>query len=121
MAIAFDHSYDYTCFMELVYEFDATQKEKIEKKIRQKLKYHKLGAYDAERVEYIRTLKNDLQAEIGLYKNSEYYSKSASEFTVMADFNMVQMTADYSARYNKIEAKDMTAIIGFALYYFYER
>ena len=41
-----------------------TEKKEIEAKIIRKLKYYNLGKFDLEKVEYLRTIKNDLFSEI---------------------------------------------------------
>ncbi len=63
-----DQTYDFICFSDLAYEFDIAEKKKIENKIRRRLKYYGLGMFDSDRVEMIRTLKNQLLAEFRDYK-----------------------------------------------------
>jgi len=59
MAEKSEHTYDYVCFGDLVYEFDFSDLKEAEKKIKRKLKDYGLGKYDQNRVEYVRSLKNE--------------------------------------------------------------
>ncbi|MCB0515981.1 MAG: hypothetical protein KDD49_07945, partial [Bacteroidetes bacterium] len=106
---------------DLAYEFDFSDKKEIEKKIKRKIKYYNLGDYSQERVEYIRTLKNDLYREISLQTKSKYFSKSNSNFADLKDFKFEQMTADYCKKYNKITELDMSGIVNFAIYLYHMR
>lgn len=71
-----ERSYDYTCFTDLANEFGSSNPKDAEKKIKQRLKYYKLGDYNQERVDYLRLLKTDLYNEISLYSKSKYFNKS---------------------------------------------
>lgn len=114
-------TYDYVCFSDLVYERDSRDSKDVEKKIKRRLKYHHLAAYDQERVEYIRDLKDDLRREISLQSQSTYYQKSDSKYTDVSDFNIEKMTSDYLETYTKINDSDMAQIIKFAVYIYYMR
>jgi len=114
-------TYDFICFSDLVYEFDPSQKKVIEKKIRRRLKYHKLDVYDQDRVDYIRKLRNDLATEIGLNSASRYYQKSSGKYADRADFNIHQMVVDFCASFSRINNDEMTDLINFAIYIFYLR
>ena len=70
MAQKSEQSYDYICFSDLAYEVDFSDPREIEKKIKRRLKYYNLASYDQERVDYIRQLKNELNAEISLHSKS---------------------------------------------------
>lgn len=114
-------TYNFICFTDLVYEFDFSDKKEIEKKIKRRLRYHKLGDYSQARVDYIRTLKNDLYAEISSGTKSKYFSKSKSNYADLNDFNIEGMTADYSKKYGQVEEKEMTDMINFAIYLYHTR
>lgn len=114
-------TYDFICFSDLVYEFNLSQKKVTEKKIRRRLKYYKLDPYNQQRVDYIRKLRNDLAAEIGLNSASLYYQKSNGIYAGLDDFNIHQMVADYCARFPDIDNAEMHAMINFALYTFHLR
>ena len=114
-------TYDFICFTDLAYEFDLTKKKEIEKKIKGRLKYHKLGDYKQERVDYIRQLKDDLCSEISDPRKSKYYHNSKSMYAVLEDFNVVQMTADYNKKYNKVNKTELIGMINFAIYLYYLR
>jgi hypothetical protein len=114
-------TYDFICFTDLVYEFDFSDKKEIEKKIKRRLKYYKLGDYSQTRVDYIRTLKNDLYAEISSGTKSKYSSKSKSNYADLNDFNVEGMAADYAKKYGQVEKKEMANMINFAIYLYHMR
>lgn len=114
-------TYDFICFSDLAYEFIFSDKKEIEKKIKRRLKYHKLGDYNQERVDYIRGLKDDLYKEINLQTKSKYFSKSKSNFADLEDFKFEKMTSDYLEKYDKINESDMKGILNFAIYIYYMR
>lgn len=116
-----NQTYDYICFTDLVYEFQPAQQKAIETKLKRRLKYHKLGAYNQARVDYIRKLKNELCAEITAASASKYYTASESGFAEMRDFNTALMNAEYGAKYTEIDADELSAMIGFAIYSYYLR
>ncbi|MFT3918896.1 hypothetical protein [Cloacibacterium sp.] len=115
-----NHTYDIICFMELAYEFDLSDKTQIEKKIKKKLKYHNLGNFDLERVEYLRTIKNDLFFEISKSTKSKYF-KNSRGFANMTDFNLEKFLKEYSLKYEKIEKEDMLTMINYSIYLYYMR
>jgi hypothetical protein len=121
MAETSEQTYDYVCFSDLAYEFDFSDLKEAEKKIKRKLKYYGLGKYDQERVEYVRSLKNDLFEEIRLYDKSEYYIPSKSEFAEFTDFDHFKMKDDFIKKYKKISVPDMSRILNFAIYLYYMR
>jgi hypothetical protein len=114
-------TYNFICFSDLAYEFDPAQKKVVEKKIRRRLKYYKLDAYDQHRVDDIRKLRNDLATEIGLNSASRYYQKSGGMYADRDDFNIPQMVADYGVSFPGIDNADMTDVVNFAIYIFYLR
>lgn len=114
-------SYDSILFGKLVYEFSFTDKTETEKKIKQSLKYYKLGPYNQERVDYIRQFKNDLYTEISKTNNSTYYKKTPSVYAEMEDFNVEQMTENFHNTYNKLDKNELRGMIGYAIYLYYQR
>lgn len=116
-----EQTYDLICFTDLAYEFDFSDKKEVEKKIKHRLKYYKLGDYSQERVEYIRQLKNDLYQEISLQTKSKYFSKSKSNYADLADFRFEKMNTDYLGKYSKINESDMKGILNFAIYLYHMR
>lgn len=114
-------TYDYIYFSDLVYESDPSDSKEVETKIKRRLKYHNLTAYDQERVDYIRDLKNDLRQEISLQSRSKYYQKARKEYADLSDFDIDKMTSDYLKAYPKINSVDMAEILKFAIYIYYIR
>jgi len=116
-----DQTYDFICFTDLIYEFDISKKKEIEKKIKSRLKYHKLGDYDQDKVDYIRALKNDLRSDIAKTSESTYFHKSKSEYAELTDFDVDSMTTDYHKKYNKVNKDELKAMINFAIYSYHLR
>ena len=82
-------TYDFICFSELAYEWDASAKKNTETKIRKRLRSINQG-YDPQRIDYIRSLRNDLYNEISLSDRSEYFTKSTIEYADLADFRIIK-------------------------------
>jgi hypothetical protein len=121
MEQATQQTYNLICFTDLAYEFDFSDKKEAEKKIKRRLKYYKLGDYNQERIEYIRTLKNDLYAEIALGTKSNYFQKSKSNYADLADYKFEKMKLDYLKKYTSISENDMSGILNFAIYLYHMR
>ncbi len=116
-----NQTYDFICFSDLAYEFRLSDSVEIEKKIKRRLKYYKLGPYNQQKVDYIRCLKNDLYVEISKYSNSIYYKKSDMKFADPADFNFELLKNDYLKKYSMIDEGDMGSMVNFSIYLFYLR
>jgi hypothetical protein len=112
-------TYDFICFTDLAHEFDFSDKNEIEKKIKRRLKYYNLEDYNQDRVDYLRQLKNDLYSEISSSTKSKYFNKSKSNYSDLSDFNFEQMTSDYSKKYEQVDENEMKGIINFAIYFYY--
>jgi hypothetical protein len=116
-----EQTYDFVCFTDLAYEFNFSERKDIEKKIKKRLKYCKLGEYNQDRVDYIRQLKNDLYSEISQTTKSKYFQKSKSNYADLADFNIDRMAMDYSKKYDKVERNELRAMINYAIYLYHMR
>jgi hypothetical protein len=114
-------TYNFICFTDLVYEFDFSEKKEIEKKIKRRLKYYKLGEYNQEIVDYIRQLKNDLYQEISQTTKSKYFHKSKSSYTDLADFDIQRMATDYIEKYDEVDKNELMGMINFAVYLYHLR
>ena len=112
---------DFIIFTDLIHEYNESKQKEVEKKIKRRLKYHKLGPYDQERVDYIRQLKNTIWTEIRLQKNSRYFKKTPSVYAEIEDFDIKQMLADYKKDYDKLSARDLRAMIGWAVHWYHTR
>lgn len=114
-------TYDFICFTDLAYEFNPKDSAEIEKKIKRRLKYYKLGPYLQERVDYIRGLKDDLYRELSKYDKSIYFKKATKKYAHPADFDFELLLSDYLKKYPLVDQRDMTAIMNFAIYLYYLR
>jgi len=116
-----DESYDWACFQILAYEFEEDDPGEAERKIRRKLSRSHLGAYDHERIAKLRSLKDELQREIGLFDRSKYYVGPKGPYAALVDFDVDQLVEDFAARYPTIAKDDLRGVVGFALYLYYLR
>ena len=114
-------TYDFICFTDLAYEFAFTEKAEIEKKIKRRLKYHKLAPCSQQRVDYLRQLKIELHAEISSEAKSKYFHKLISRYSDLTDFDIDLMTTDFIKKYDKVDETDMKSFIGFAIYVYHLR
>jgi len=114
-------TYDSICFTDLAYEFDFSDKNEIEKKIKRRLKYYKLGDYNQERVDYIRQLKTDLYSEISKTTKSKYFHKSKSNYADLADFDIERMIIDFNKRHEKVDKNELSGMINFSIYLYHMR
>ncbi len=112
-------TYYLACFMVLAYEIDSSEKKEIEKKIRRRLKYHKLGEYNQDKVDYIRQFKIDLFLEISKRNKSRYFHKSKSDSTDLADFASEKIISDYKRKYHKLSKEELKGMLNFAIYLCY--
>ena len=114
-------TYDTVCFHILAYEFDTDDPNAFDKKIRRKLASSGLGAYAPERIAILRSVKNELQREIGQFDRSRYYLKSTDQYAAMADFDIARMVDEFSSMYPSIAKDDLRGIVNFAIYLYYLR
>jgi hypothetical protein len=114
-------SYDFVCFVELAYEFRSEEKKETEKKIKRRLKYYNLGDYNQERVDYLRQLKNELDAEIHLYSKSKYFQETNNRFASLNNYDISRMVTDYLTTFDKITEADMDTMLNFAIYLYWLR
>ena len=98
----------------------SSEKKEIEAKIIRKLKYYNLGKFDLEKVEYLRTIKNDLFSEISKSTKSKYF-KNSKGLANMTDFNLEKLLKEYSLKYEKIEKEDLSTMINYSIYLYYMR
>lgn len=113
-------TYNFVCFSELAYEWNPSDRKNVETKIKKRLKANN-EKYIQSRIDYIRSLRNDLFDEISLSKKSRYFAKPNFEYADIADFNTKQMLLDFEKKYNEITKEDLLNIIEFAIYLFYVR
>ncbi len=116
-----NQSYEFICFSDLAYEFNESDKKKIESKIKRRLKYYKLGEYNQEVVDYLRNLRNDLYAEISKSNKSKFYHKAKSNYADLSDYDFEKMLNYFSEKYPKVAKSELTKMINFSIYLFYMR
>lgn len=116
-----NRSYDYIIYSILSYNYDSHITTKTIDKIKRILKQHSLS-YDPERIEYLFTLRNDLQKEISLFHNSKYYIRKDNHgISNMSDFDIDKMKRDYILKYKLLTETDMNDIILISMNLYYLR
>jgi hypothetical protein len=105
----------------LAWEVSFTDRRVTETKIRRKLSAKKIGKYDQLRVDLLRSLKDQVQNEVGKAHKSKYYSKSTEEFADMKDFDTRQLTKDISASFPEVPKQSIQEFIKYAIYLYYLR
>jgi len=113
-------TYDSACFSFLVYEFTGDDPNETNTKIRRKLARSKLGKFDLERVQIIRSLKNELLNEITKFQKSQFYVGPHGKYADFADFDTGRMHTAYAEKYPTLD-QEIPGFIGFAIYAYYLR
>ena len=80
-----------------------------------------MGKFDQQRVDYIRTLKEELSKEISSTAQSKYFTKTKSIYSELNDFDIPKMQSDYAAKFYSINKDELLSMINFAIYYFHLR
>ena len=114
-----ERSYDYLIFTHLVSQTDPSEKEKIEKEIKERLAQFKLGDYNQAQVDYIRQFKNELISEIKFIGKSKYFHKVKSRYSELEDFNIDLMTSDFHKKFDRLDKGDLKTMISHAVWYHY--
>ena len=105
----------------LAREFSLTEIKETEAKIKRKLRVKKLGKYDQQRVNRLRSLKDAVQTEISKRHKSKYYSKLAGEFSNMKDFDTPRMIEDLGAAFPEVPKQSIRPFVEYFIYLHYLR
>ena len=105
----------------LAYEFPFSDKAEAERKIKQRLRRKKLGPYDAERIEILRRLKNELQQEIGKFEKSRFFTEFHNKYADMRDFDVPRLTAEMTEHFPQIPKKEIEHFVPFCVFLYYLR
>lgn len=105
----------------LGYEFPTCDRQESERKIRQRLRYRKLGAYNQQRVDRLRLFKDAIQQEVHRGEKSRYYTGSHGKFTDMQDFDRESMRRDYGKQFPKIPRRAIRWFVEFAVFTYHVR
>lgn len=105
----------------LAYEFADDEPSDAERKIRRRLRYHRLGPYRQERVDRLRRFKDEVQSEIQRGHRSSYFISSHGPYAAMEDFDVERMIGDLAASYPDISREQVAAFVRFAVYLYYLR
>ena len=105
----------------LAYEFPFSDKAEAEAKIKGRLTRKKLGAYDPERINWLRQLKDELQEEISKGEKSSYFTHHHDYYCDMRDFDVPRLTKEMIERYRQIPAEEIESFVAFCVFNYYLR
>jgi hypothetical protein len=105
----------------LVYEFGADDRRKTDENIKRKLRRKKLGEFDEGRIGTLRSIKDEVQQEIGKGAKSEYFTGYHGTYSDMSDFDHQRMVGDLSAAFPAITPQAIKQFVAFAIYIYYLR
>lgn len=114
-------TYDFICFSELAYEWDESDREKVEIKLKNRINKITNQKYNQNRVDYIRLLRNELFGEISLRNESKYFINNNLKYADLGDFDSNKMLLDFMKKYDQINETDLLNIIEMAIFLFYVR
>lgn len=103
----------------LIYEF--SDRADSERKIRRRLRYHKLGPYDQQRVDLLRRLREETLDEIMRLSASRYYTGSHGEYAAVEDFDFERMAGDLARAYPDVPEPEIRAFVPYAIVTYYVR
>jgi hypothetical protein len=112
---------DSVILQKLAYEFRFCDRKDTERKIKQGLRYYQCGPYNQGRVDLLRSLKDQLQQEIGKYGRSRYYLQPTGKFAAMEDFDVDRMISDCRAAYPTVPAAELEWFVPHAIFLYYLR
>jgi hypothetical protein len=106
----------------LAYEFLSVDAPDVaDRKIKRRLREKQLGAYEPERIQAIRELKNALQAELHKGPASAYYAGAHGQYSDPADFDQRRLIDEYAAAHPVVSKVSIAGFVPFAVYLYYLR
>jgi len=114
-------TYENEALSVLAYEFPFSDKAEAERKIKQRLRRKKFGGYDAERIEVLRQLKNELQEEIGKFEKSRFFTEFHGKYSDMRDFDVARLTAEMVERFPQVPKEEIENFVPFCVFLYYLR
>lgn len=114
-------TYDSEVLSILAFEFSQSDHEESDRKIKRRLRDKKLGAYDAARVEHLRTLKYDIQFELGNRARSKFYTPAGGPFSAMEDWQFDPLARYLASRHPDVAVGEITRFLPYAIYLYYLR
>jgi hypothetical protein len=105
----------------LAYEFPRDEVRKTDSKIKRGLRSAGFRRFPQSKIEILRTLKTELQTEIGRGMKSPYFLKCPSRHAGLYDFAIDQLTHDLVKRFPAISVKRMRSFVCFAVFLYWMR
>lgn len=105
----------------LAYEFSAADRREAEEKIKRRLRRHQLGAWDTDRVEACRKLKDELRDEIARFDASPYFTGRHGRYSEMEDFDVPRLAADLAARHPRVPLAEIEWFVPFCVFLYHLR
>jgi hypothetical protein len=113
-------STEWLMFQALAYEFPSDDPRSFDTKVRRKLR--RAGRpFSQEMFDQVRSLKNDLQAEISKSSGSSFYVGGHTGLASLENFDFAALVGHYGALYPTIPEDGLRAMINFSIYLYYLR
>ena len=121
MAERLSHAYAETALRFLKDEHRGSDPRETETSIRRALRRKKLGAYDQQAIDRLRSFTRELAHELHRREESAYYRGRHGAYADLRDFDVDRMVADWAARYPEIPEDLVAGFVPFAVYNYYLR
>jgi hypothetical protein len=105
----------------LVYEFGFDGRAEAEGKIKRRLRSHGRGPYEQARVDLLRRLKDDVQAEIHRRERSRYFTGRHGTNAAIEDFDVERLTQALARSYPDVPREEIAAFVPTTIYLYYLR
>jgi hypothetical protein len=105
----------------LAFEFAVSEQGESDRKIKRRLRDKKLGPYDATRVNHLRALKDDIQAELGKRDRSKFCEPLGGPYSDLGDWHFEQLARWLDQRHPKVDPSAIRRFLPYAVYLYYLR
>ncbi len=92
-----------------------------ERKIRRRLRDHKLGPYLPDRISLLRRLRNEVVGEVCRGGRSRYFLGAHGCYANVNDFDIARMAEDWAGLYPEVPKEVIAAFIPGVVYLYYMR
>lgn len=90
-------------------------------KVKRRLRYHKLGPFDADRIERLRELKAAVNRYVGWQCDEKYMVDPGLRRGALDDYEIQRLADDLRRDFPDIEQPDIEHFIGFSIFNNYLR
>ena len=105
----------------VAFEFGTSRRSESDRKIRRRLRDKKLGPFDPTRVERLRTLKDDIQAELAKHLESQFYKSQGGRSMDLGDWRIDDLHRYFVRRHQEVAPDEIARFLPYAIYLYYLR